>query len=265
MKDENRFFTVFPSVVRAGNVTEITITSIHEKKRFNKNVCQLKVFPREKLDVSRKESLNFRDRTFNVLPVTVKDDKITFSYHFRDEQEYILILMSEKGEWLYRFSVYALNDDLFETMPYRGDLHMHTTCSDGLATIAQLVSAYREMGLDFLCLTDHHKLYPSKEAQKMLEDVDSGLTIFTGEEVHNMDRGYVHIVNFGGKHSVNEILEADYDGLIEKLKKEAEEVKDLSDIDALDFVLRRWICNHLHLLYRSCRQLLQNITPIFIG
>lgn len=245
MKDESRFFTVFPSVVRAGDVTEITITSIQERRRFKKEVCQLRVVPKEKLDVPRKETLGVNDKNWNILPVEVKDNKTTFSYLFRDEQEYLLLLMSEKGECLYRFSVYALKDDLYETMPYRGDLHMHTTCSDGMGTVAQMLSKYREIGLDFLCITDHHKFYPSVEAQKMLEGVDSGLTVFTGEEVHNMDMGHIHIVNFGGKYSVNELLEAGYDGLMAMLKKEAENEKDLSGTDALDFVLRKWICEEI--------------------
>ena len=245
MKDENRFFTVFPSVVKAGDTTEITITSLHERKRFNKNVCKLRVVPKEKGDVDRAETLHILDKNCNIFPVEVKEDKITFSYNFKDEQEYLLLLMSEKGEWLHRFSVYALNDDLYETMPYRGDLHLHTTCSDGLGTISQMVSSYREMGMDFMCITDHHKLYPSQEAQKMLEGVDSGLTIFTGEEVHNMSMGHIHIVNFGGKYSVNEILEADYEGLVAKLKKEAEKDTELSGTEALEFALRKWICEEI--------------------
>ena len=56
MRPESRFFTVFPSVVRAGETTEITITAIHEKIRFKENEYLLRVIPKENLDISRKES-----------------------------------------------------------------------------------------------------------------------------------------------------------------------------------------------------------------
>lgn len=39
---------------------------------------------------------------------------------------------------------------------YAGDLHAHTTHSDGTLTIAQLTAAAAERGLDFLAVTDHN-------------------------------------------------------------------------------------------------------------
>ncbi|MDX1965073.1 MAG: helix-hairpin-helix domain-containing protein [Pirellulales bacterium] len=39
----------------------------------------------------------------------------------------------------------------------RGDLHMHTTASDGQQTIAEMAAAARERGLDYICITDHSK------------------------------------------------------------------------------------------------------------
>jgi predicted metal-dependent phosphoesterase TrpH len=39
---------------------------------------------------------------------------------------------------------------------WSGDLHMHTVHSDGVWTIAELISAARKIGLDFICITDHN-------------------------------------------------------------------------------------------------------------
>ena len=39
---------------------------------------------------------------------------------------------------------------------YRGNLHCHTTQSDGRATPAQRVMEYKAAGYDFLALTDHN-------------------------------------------------------------------------------------------------------------
>ena len=37
----------------------------------------------------------------------------------------------------------------------RGNLHAHTTFSDGRRPVAQVVARYRDMGYDFLAITDH--------------------------------------------------------------------------------------------------------------
>ena len=245
MRNESRFFTVFPSVVKAGAVTEITISSIHEKVRIKDGEYRLRIVPKEKRDIPRNAELKILGNKFNELTVTAKDSKITFSFRFLSEQEYRLIIFNEKNTKLYDFGVYAIEDDLFDTMPYRGDLHMHTTCSDGLGTIAQLASSYRQMGLDFICITDHHKYAPSIEAIKMFDGVDTGLEILPGEEVHNCDMGYIHIINLGGSRSVNQMIEADYENLCIALKKEAEKIDDLSEVDAFDFVMRKWICDKI--------------------
>lgn len=44
---------------------------------------------------------------------------------------------------------------LIELANIRGDLHMHTTASDGSATIAEMAAAARERGLSYIAITDH--------------------------------------------------------------------------------------------------------------
>ena len=95
-----------------------------------------------------------------------------------------------------------MEEDLYGTLPYKGDLHIHTEHSDGKGNLCEVVSAYRQKGYDFICITDHHKYEPSVDAIKMFENVDTGLKIFPGEEVHNCDWGYFHLINFNGKYSV---------------------------------------------------------------
>jgi DNA polymerase (family X) len=45
--------------------------------------------------------------------------------------------------------------DLITQADLRGDLHCHTTASDGTATIEQMAAAAREAGYDYLAITDH--------------------------------------------------------------------------------------------------------------
>ncbi len=45
--------------------------------------------------------------------------------------------------------------ELIEQSDIRGDLHMHTIASDGRATIAEMARAARELGYEYVAITDH--------------------------------------------------------------------------------------------------------------
>lgn len=47
--------------------------------------------------------------------------------------------------------------DLIEVADLRGDLHMHTSATDGRATIREMVAAARQRGLEYIAITDHSK------------------------------------------------------------------------------------------------------------
>jgi hypothetical protein len=60
----------------------------------------------------------------------------------------------------------------------KGNLHTHTTNSDGNLTPQQAVDLYREAGYDFLALTDHGRMTP-------FADLDTdGLVMLPGMELH---------------------------------------------------------------------------------
>lgn len=46
---------------------------------------------------------------------------------------------------------------LIELSDIRGDLHMHTTATDGTATIREMAEAARDRGLKYIAITDHSK------------------------------------------------------------------------------------------------------------
>ncbi|TWT95920.1 DNA polymerase/3'-5' exonuclease PolX [Botrimarina colliarenosi] len=46
---------------------------------------------------------------------------------------------------------------LIELGDLRGDLHMHTSATDGRATVREMVAAARERGLEYIAITDHSK------------------------------------------------------------------------------------------------------------
>ncbi len=47
--------------------------------------------------------------------------------------------------------------ELISVEDMRGDLHMHTTASDGRASIEEMADAARERGLEYIAITDHSK------------------------------------------------------------------------------------------------------------
>ena len=44
---------------------------------------------------------------------------------------------------------------LIEATAIRGDLHMHTTASDGRGSIEEMIAAAEERGYDYIAITDH--------------------------------------------------------------------------------------------------------------
>jgi hypothetical protein len=61
---------------------------------------------------------------------------------------------------------------------YRGDLHTHTVHSDGKLTVAELVQAARESGLDFVAITDHNNTTHQADGVR-----DDAVLTIVGEEV----------------------------------------------------------------------------------
>lgn len=130
---------------------------------------------------------------------------------FETEGEYVLWLENISGEpkgRSFEFRFYALADDLFSRRPYKGDLHMHSIRSDGRDAPAYVAASCRRIGLDFMALTDHRLYAPSLEAAAAFAGLPIDLQIYPGEEVHPPDNP-VHIVNFGGGFSLNEIFRQD--------------------------------------------------------
>lgn len=101
-------------------------------------------------------------------------------------------------------AVYALEADMAGRYPYRGDLHVHTACSDGSEAPANVAANYRGYGYDFMAITDHRRYYPSLEAMDTWAEL-SDLNLVPGEEVH-LPLNDVHYVNFGSTYSINALV-----------------------------------------------------------
>jgi DNA polymerase (family 10) len=92
--------------------------------------------------------------------------------------------------------------ELIELSDIRGDLHSHTTATDGKATLAEMVEAARQRGLEYLAITDHSQrvtmargLDPDrlraqwKEVDKLNEQLDEGFRVLKGIECDILEEG----------------------------------------------------------------------------
>ncbi len=91
--------------------------------------------------------------------------------------------------------------ELVELSDIRGDLHMHTTATDGKCTLREMVEAAKDRQLQYIAITDHSQrvtmargLNPDRlrrqwrEIDKLRNEVD-GITILKGIECDILEKG----------------------------------------------------------------------------
>ena len=71
---------------------------------------------------------------------------------------------------------------LVELSDLRGDLHMHTTASDGKVDIEAMAAAARDAGLEYIVITDHSNALP------MVNGLDNARALEHAEAVRAVDR-----------------------------------------------------------------------------
>jgi predicted metal-dependent phosphoesterase TrpH len=89
----------------------------------------------------------------------------------------------------------------------RGNLHAHTTFSDGVRSPAALVSEYEALGYDFLAITDHedHFNWVEPGYQQALERLRPSLLLFRGVEL-NFDALSQHVGKVTGERETLWVL-----------------------------------------------------------
>ena len=71
----------------------------------------------------------------------------------------------------------------------RSDLHVHTSCSDGLETPENIVLQSAEIGLGYLSITDHDTMAGYRRARRFLgdhPDISEKLTLIPGMEISSV-------------------------------------------------------------------------------
>ena len=198
---------LYPRVFRSNRTQQLCV---HLSETADTVLLTIKIQPMEQYTVPHTPRYRIdEEERYPYVPMTAVGDGVyATEYAFAAEQKYS-VKVKCGDEIVYDTVVYAVDDDLAAMKAYKGDTHLHTCRSDGEGEPFDVACAYRKAGFDFIAVTDHHKFAPSLEAQRELETLTKQFYVFRGEEVHNKDMGYFHIVNFNGESSVNDIIETD--------------------------------------------------------
>ncbi|HEX3012318.1 MAG TPA: hypothetical protein VHQ70_09850 [Syntrophomonadaceae bacterium] len=118
----------------------------------------------------------------------------------------------------------------------KGQLHIHTTCSDGRNNPQEVADIYKNLGFDFIVYTDHdHLLKPNYRRE--IQMVKTDLLLFLGIELTVRTRwGYVHVSRIEGEHENLFIFNhpADYGVSVRQVLECIEDISDDYRIDAVE-------------------------------
>ncbi len=137
--------------------------------------------------------------------------------------------------------------ELVELKDIRGDVHMHTTETDGRATLEEMAQAARELGYEYIAITDHSK------ALAMANGLDEKRAVAFAARVREINRNGLGIRIFSG-------LECDIlrDGALDLAADALAELDvvigsvhshmNLEPAEMTDRLLRALECPHLRIL-----------------
>ncbi|MFV0519577.1 MAG: PHP domain-containing protein [Lachnospirales bacterium] len=238
MKTELQYYDIFPKVVLKNKETIVTIKSLGKHTNFE-NGDVYKIYPLPMNEVYA----NFKvDSPF--IEATASSTKISFSFSFKKEQQYNIVLFDKNDKVVVDLRMYCLEDDLYELIPLKGDLHVHSFRSDGKESPEIVAANYRKAGFDFMTITDHEMMYPSYEAIECYKEAEIDLLIVPGEEVHTPNNE-VHIVNFGGSISVNEFFQKNSEKYYEEVKEVEKDLEKIDGVDSYQLASSIWAFNKI--------------------
>lgn len=138
--------------------------------------------------------------------VSASNNIINIPFSFSEEQQYRLTLWkldSLGNRHLFvEYNVYALESDLIKLKFLKGDLHCHSTYSDGYEPPEQVVCSARKLGCDFLAITDHNSYEGSVKAEEWVNRNGGEITIIRGEE-YSCAYTPLHILSLGAPRKLD--------------------------------------------------------------
>ncbi len=210
MKRELLNYDIFPKVFPTGKEITVTIAPRGAHAKFTADTeYMIGIFTTSN---GSPELYPARKNYAECRAVPDESGALRFTHTYEVECEYYIRVFTDitqrySRRSLLQLSVYAVESDLVGRYPYMGDMHTHSTMSDGMEHPFIVAANYRKFGYDFMAITDHMRYYPSLETIDFYKDLNLDFKLYPGEEIH-LPWNDIHIVNFGGDYSVNGI----YDG-----------------------------------------------------
>lgn len=207
------YYRVTPMVVPADKESEIRIEPLFSHAEFTPDPARIIIqfFPwNGQMDEEYFHSYDWIKESPEMIVSDWRFDgkAIVFKKHFYGEQEFNILIVEkdENGTEKKRrnFHLYSLKPDLYALRPFRGNIHIHTTGSDGKEEPRYTAARYRELGMDFVSVSDHRNYEPSITAMEYWREKHPDYKLFPCEEVHSPGNP-VHILNFGGRYSVHKL------------------------------------------------------------
>jgi len=171
------------------NINEINIEKVIEKGLERtyfevpfdvpENVSKIEVsYSYKRRDITENELGDIFNKEINVVDIAIMDESKSFRGWSGSERLYFYITENEatpgyvrgivnKGEWAIILGAYKIQEEGCivninikftpkERMLLKGDLHMHSTHSDGKYDVADIINIAKLHGMEFIFLTDHN-------------------------------------------------------------------------------------------------------------
>ena len=229
------FLDVSPKIVPVGKKVHVRVRALFFQRspsflQKDGSTLVMKYFCDDKVLDSGDIAQPVEGLDLDPLPFTIEDDCIHFEFTATREDEYSFILLTVSPEKVqtgqYVFKIYALEQDLFELRPFKGDFHVHgswSRCGNRDEDHKYVLKTARKYGLDFFALTEHQQHEPSRLLRQYAKDLGTECTVLTGEECHslkekrptffisNVSYPSNHIVSVGAREGVADYVNSHFE------------------------------------------------------
>lgn len=243
----SKYVSIEPRIVQAGKKQIIRVKYKYDFREFNGKYC-VTILPKYVFEYDSEKKGAF----FETLEAEADEHGvISFAYCFGPEQEYVIKVepvSKEEHPGVYvEASVYALGKDLYGKHVLKGDLHLHTTFSDGVESPEHRAIEARKQGYDFLAVTDHNNYSGSISLISKMAHYPNNMVFIRGEEVHAKGCP-VHILSLGASYAIAPLVKEigpEQETLLEEIKEKYDsKIKAEVNMDA--FAAAMDVFNKIH-------------------